>query len=98
LGRFDGIKDLAEPYPVKVFPDALGLVEEGRESLLPYSSMVFNSLGPRNALTEAAFANADAVHGWIMENMVGSWRTARGTSSPLTVSAPRSTPRSTAGN
>jgi 4-methoxybenzoate monooxygenase (O-demethylating) len=68
LGRFDGIKDLAEPYPVKVFADALGLAEEGRENLLPYGSMVFNSLGPRNVLTEAAFANADAVCGWIMEN------------------------------
>ena len=68
LGRFDGIRDLAEPYPVKVFPDALGLAERGRENLLPYGSMVFNSFGPRNGLTEAAFANADAVRSWIMEN------------------------------
>lgn len=68
MGRFDGIKDFAEPYPVKVFPDALGLAEQGRENLLPYGSMVFNSFGPRNTLTEAAFVNADAVRGWIMEN------------------------------
>jgi 4-methoxybenzoate monooxygenase (O-demethylating) len=68
LGRFDGIKDLAEPYPVKVFPDALGLAEQGRENLLPYGSMVFNSFGPRNILTEVAFANANSVRGWIMEN------------------------------
>src|SRR6516162_4027008 len=46
LGRFDGVTDLAEPYPVKVFPDALGLAEQGRENLLPYGSMVFNSFGP----------------------------------------------------
>jgi len=68
LGHFDGIKDFAEPYPVKAFPDALGLAAEGREHLLLYGSMVFNSFGPRNTLIEAAFANADAVRGWIMEN------------------------------
>lgn len=66
MGGFDGIRDFAEAYPVKVFPDAVGLAEEGRENLLPYGAMVFNSFGPRNALTEAAFANADAVRGWIM--------------------------------
>jgi len=68
MGRFDAVKDFAEPYPVQVFPDALGLPKQGRENLLPYGSMVFNSLGPRNALTQAAFANAAAVSGWIMEN------------------------------
>jgi cytochrome P450 len=66
--EFDGIKDFAEHYPVKVFPDAVGLPAEGRENLLPYGSMVFNSFGPRNAITEAAFANADAVRAWIMAN------------------------------
>ncbi|HLN08924.1 MAG TPA: cytochrome P450 [Xanthobacteraceae bacterium] len=68
MGRFDGIGDFAEAYPVKVFPDAIGLPEEGRENLLRYGSMVFNSFGPRNALTEAAFVDAEAVRSWIMEN------------------------------
>ena len=66
--EFDGIADFAEYYPIKVFPDALGLPEKGRENLLPYGSMVFNSFGPQNALSAAAFANADAVRGWIMAN------------------------------
>ncbi len=65
---FDGVRDLAEYYPVKVFPDAVGLRREGRENLLPYGNMVFNSFGPRNALTEAAFANAEGVRAWIMAN------------------------------
>src|ERR1700761_3821192 len=39
--EFDGVRDLAEAYPVKVFPDAVGLAEEGRENLLPYGNMVF---------------------------------------------------------
>ena len=68
MGSFDGIGDFAEIYPAKVFPDALGLPEKGRENLLPYGAMAFNSFGPQNALTEAAFANADAVRGWIMAN------------------------------
>src|ERR1700748_1308836 len=46
--EFDGIADLAEAYPLKVFPDAVGISDEGREHLLPYGSMVFNGFGPRN--------------------------------------------------
>src|SRR5262244_288635 len=38
--EFDGIADLAEPYPLKVFPDSVGISEDGRENLLPYGSMV----------------------------------------------------------
>src|SRR5580704_8843734 len=30
-GRFDGVKDLAEVYPIRVFADALGLRADGRE-------------------------------------------------------------------
>jgi cytochrome P450 len=68
MGSFDGVKDFAEHYPVKVFSDAIGVPDEGREHLLPYGNMVFNSFGPRNALTQAAFANADAVRSSIMTN------------------------------
>jgi 4-methoxybenzoate monooxygenase (O-demethylating) len=64
--EFDGIADLAEAYPLKVFPDAVGLSEDGRENLLPYGSMVFNSFGPRNDLFEKATANAGPVRDWIM--------------------------------
>src|SRR5271154_4010776 len=65
-GEFDGIADLAEAYPLKVFPDAVGVSEQGRENLLPYGSMVFNSFGPRNDLFEKAMANAGPVRDWIM--------------------------------
>jgi cytochrome P450 len=64
--EFDGISDLAEAYPLKVFPDAVGLSEDGRENLLPYGSMVFNSFGPRNDLFDLAMANAGPVRDWIM--------------------------------
>jgi cytochrome P450 len=64
--EFDGVADLAEAYPLKVFPDATGISDEGRENLLPYGSMVFNSFGPRNDLFNAAMANAGPVRDWIM--------------------------------
>src|SRR5450631_239971 len=66
--EFDGVADLAEAYPLKVFPDAVGISEQGRENLLPYGSMVFNSFGPRNDLFERAMANAGPVRDWIMAN------------------------------
>jgi 4-methoxybenzoate monooxygenase (O-demethylating) len=64
--EFDGIADLAEAFPLKVFPDAVGISEEGRENLLPYGNMVFNSFGPRNDLFDKAMANSGPVRDWIM--------------------------------
>jgi cytochrome P450 len=68
LGSFDAVTQLAEAYPLKVFGDAVGLPEEGRENLLPYANMVFNGFGPRNELLAAAMANAQPVQQWIMDN------------------------------
>ena len=53
-GSFDAIADLAEGYPLSVFPDAMGLKQEGRENLLPYASLVFNAFGPPNQLRKDA--------------------------------------------
>jgi cytochrome P450 len=53
-GSFDAIADLAEAYPLSVFPDAMGLKQEGRENLLPYASLVFNAFGPPNQLRQEA--------------------------------------------
>jgi 4-methoxybenzoate monooxygenase (O-demethylating) len=64
-GEFDGVADLAEVFPVRVFADAVGLPGEGRENLLPYAGMVFNGFGPRNALFDAAFAHAAPVIDWV---------------------------------
>jgi cytochrome P450 len=64
--EFDGIADLAEAYPLKVFPDSVGIAEDVRENLLPYGSMVFNGFGPRNDLFDKAMACAGPVRDWIM--------------------------------
>ena len=64
---FDAITDLAEIYPAKVFGDAIGLPEEGRENLIPYGSMAFNAFGPRNWLFEEAMAGSGPIRAWIAE-------------------------------
>ena len=55
-GSFDAIANLAEAYPLTVFPDAMGMPRENRHFLLPYGNMAFNAFGPRNEFFEAAFA------------------------------------------
>ncbi|RCW39660.1 hypothetical protein DFQ14_11536 [Halopolyspora algeriensis] len=67
-GEFDVVKDLAEKYPLRVFPDAVGIPEDGREHLLPYGNMVFNAFGPKNEIRDRAFANADEHSAAIMRN------------------------------
>jgi len=62
----DGTKRIAEVYPLKVFPDAVGLEPEGRETLLLYGDMIFNAFGPRNALLARAAEKVQPVTAWIM--------------------------------
>lgn len=65
-GEIDGILDLAQPYPLKVFPDAVGLGPDGRENLLLYGDLVFNSMGPRNELLAKSAERVAPVTAWIM--------------------------------
>jgi cytochrome P450 len=63
---FDAIGDLAEAYPLRVFPDAVGLRDgTDRGNLLRYGNMVFNGFGPRNHLFDSAMADAAPVREWI---------------------------------
>jgi cytochrome P450 len=65
-GEIDGIADLAQPYPLKVFPDAVGVGADDRENLLIYGDLIFNSMGPRNALLAKAAERMGPVTAWIM--------------------------------
>ena len=65
LGSFDAVTDLAEIFPTRVFPDAFGLRDEGREHLLAYGALVFNGTGPPNERFQRSFEHADEVIGWI---------------------------------
>ena len=64
-GAFDGVPDLAEAYPLRVFPDAVGMPRENRRHLLPYGNMVFNSFGPHNAFFQDAVRDAAPVLEWV---------------------------------
>ncbi len=63
--QFDGMADLAETFPMRVFPDTIGLREEGRENLLIYAFTVFNAFGPRNKLFEQGQRGAEAAIEWV---------------------------------
>ena len=64
-GAFDAVPDLAEAYPLQVFPDAVGMPRENRRHLLPYGNMLFNSFGPHNTLFEDAVQDAAPVLDWV---------------------------------
>ena len=64
---FDGVKDMGEAFPLKVFADAIGIRPDGREHLIAYGNMVFNGMGPKNKLYAQAMANATEVAGWVWE-------------------------------
>lgn len=63
-GDCDGIADIAEAYPLTVFPDALGMEQDGRENLLPFGNFVFNSMGPDNDLLAASLAELPPLAAW----------------------------------
>ena len=64
---FDAIPDLAEAYPLEIFPDALGLKQEGRENLLPYAGLVFNAFGPPNKLRQDAIERSAPHQAYVAE-------------------------------
>ncbi|MGL5930741.1 MAG: cytochrome P450, partial [Dermatophilaceae bacterium] len=63
----DAVTDIAEAYPLSVFPDAVGIRPDGRRHLLPYGDMNFNAFGPPNALQQRSFADADRLHAWMAD-------------------------------
>jgi cytochrome P450 len=68
LESFDGVTQLAQTYVLKVFGDAVGIQEEGREHLLAYGDLVSNAFGPRNQWLEASMVNVTGVQQWIADN------------------------------
>jgi 4-methoxybenzoate monooxygenase (O-demethylating) len=64
---FDAVTELAEKFPLSVFPDLIGLMDEGCEHLLPYGMATFNAFGPRNALFESTNATAAPTIAWIAQ-------------------------------
>jgi cytochrome P450 len=66
--NIDAVSDLAEAFPLAVFPDLIGLRSQGREHLVPYAMSVFNAFGPRNGLLERSQAEAVVATAWVAES------------------------------
>lgn len=66
-GRFDAVKDLAEVFPMQVFPDLIGLPIEGRQHLLPYAAATFDAFGPRNAVFERSASQLGDSVAWVAQ-------------------------------
>lgn len=63
----DAVAALAEAFPLRVFPDAVGLPAEGREHLLPYGDHLFNAFGPKNDLRSKGDPRAAELSAWVNE-------------------------------
>jgi 4-methoxybenzoate monooxygenase (O-demethylating) len=64
--NIDAIPELVTPYPMKVFPDSVGVEQSGRENLLVYGSMVFGSFGPVTPWYEELMRQSGEVSAWIL--------------------------------
>lgn len=66
--ELDAVPALAAAFPLRVFPDAVGLAREGREHLLPYGDHAFNAFGPTdNPLVLAGNASMPEHAGWVAQ-------------------------------
>lgn len=65
--EFDAVPVLAEAFPLRVFPDAVGLGPDGREHLLPYGDHAFNAFGPSNDLVAKGAPHVAELSGWVGE-------------------------------
>lgn len=62
---FDAVAAIGETFPLRVFPDAVGLPAGGRENLLPYGNMLFNAFGPHNELVEQVLPRMGELSAWV---------------------------------
>lgn len=61
----DAVSDITAPYVHKVLPDLLGLPAEGRERMTPFGNAVWATMGPMNALFDAAMNSAGDCFEWV---------------------------------
>jgi 4-methoxybenzoate monooxygenase (O-demethylating) len=63
--EFDAVARLAEAFPLRVFPDAVGIPQEGRENLLPYGDHLLNAFGPGNDLVQRGAPRVAELSAWV---------------------------------
>ncbi|WP_417210448.1 cytochrome P450 [Antarctobacter sp.] len=64
-GTIEAVADMAEPFPTTVFPKAVGMKDTNARYLVDYGAMVFNAVGPDNAIRRRAMSHAGEIVPWI---------------------------------
>ena len=67
-GELDGVADIARKYPLRIFPDAVGIGPDNRENLLTFGDLGFNTFGPPNDLIRNAAEIFPPLAKWIHAN------------------------------
>jgi cytochrome P450 len=63
--EIDTVPALAQAYPLRVFPDAVGIGPDGRENLIPYGELLFNMFGPHNELVAVNAPRMGELSAWV---------------------------------
>lgn len=64
-GRFDAYDDLAYAYIFSIVPDLIGVMPEGRESMVPFSTLSIQaSTSPHNDRIRSLMAQASPLRAW----------------------------------
>lgn len=63
--QIDAANDVAAVFPLRVFPDAVGIGQQGRDNLLPYGDHLFNAFGPHNDLVAKGEPHIADVSAWV---------------------------------
>jgi len=61
----DAVSGITARYVHKVLPDLMGLPVQGREKMTPFGNAVWATMGPANALFDAAMAEAGDSFEWV---------------------------------
>jgi cytochrome P450 len=63
--RIEAVTELAQRYPLTVFPDVVGMPPLDRQTLITYGSMVFGSNGPITEWYRELMRDAPRISAWI---------------------------------
>lgn len=77
-GEIEAVTDIAEAFPTKVFPEAVGIKNPDARLLVEFGSIVFNAIGPENDLRNRAMARNKDVMPWILDRCSRAQLTADG--------------------
>ncbi|MGB1159906.1 MAG: cytochrome P450 [Alphaproteobacteria bacterium] len=66
-GAIEAVTAIAEAFPTRVFPRAVGIKQPDSRKLVDYGAMVFNAVGPDNPLRQRIMAKAPDIVPWINE-------------------------------